>query len=42
MILREFFDYYFNSVEPDVLSIYQQLMPESVIYQVAMKVCSPE
>ncbi len=27
MILREFFDYYFNSVEPDVLSIYQQLMP---------------
>lgn len=27
MILREFFDYYFDVVEPDVLSIYQQLMP---------------
>lgn len=27
MILREFFDYYFDVVEPDVLSIYQHLMP---------------
>lgn len=27
MILREFFDYYFDAVEPDVLSIYKQLMP---------------
>ena len=27
MILREFFDYYFGAVEPDVLGIYQQLMP---------------
>jgi len=27
MILREFFDYYFSVVDPEVLSIYQQLMP---------------
>lgn len=27
MILREFFEYYFTAVDPQVLSIYEQLMP---------------
>ncbi|NLU47534.1 MAG: hypothetical protein GXX02_06115, partial [Syntrophomonadaceae bacterium] len=27
MILREFFDYYFRAVDPEVLAMYQNLMP---------------